>query len=84
MSTQEMYAELGSCISVAGDCENIQARINSREDAIQMRENAKMSCPDEYVAYCDDSMRGCGSKFALKPVEYVCISSSAMRNMLRF
>ena len=84
ISTEEMYVELGSCISVEGDCENIQARINYREHMIQVRENAKMSCPDEYVAYCDDRMRGCGSKFARKPVEYVCVSRSAMRDMLRF
>ena len=84
MTTDEMYAELGSCVSAGGDCENIQARVNHREHMLQMRENAKMTCPYEYVAYCDDSMRGCGSRFALKPVEYVCISSSAMQNMLRF
>jgi len=82
ISTEEMYAELGSCLSAGGDCEQIQTRVNRREDAIQWRENAKMTCPEEFVAYCDDSMKGCGSKFARTPVQYVCISQTDMRDML--
>ena len=82
MSTEEMYAELGSCVSVGGDCEEIQARVNSREDAIQLRENAKMTCPDGYVAYCDSRSWGCGSRIARKKVEYACVTRNAMRDML--
>ena len=82
ISTEELYTELGTCISAGQNCEEIQARVNSRENLLQYRENAKMICPDGYVAHCDTRMRGCGSRRTVKPVEYVCISRRAVGDML--
>jgi len=82
ISTEELYTELGTCLSAGQDCEEIQARVNRRENLLQYRENAKMICPNGYVAYCDTMMRGCGIRRALTPVEYVCIPRRAVGDML--
>ncbi len=82
MTTDEMYADLGSCLSAEGNCKEIQTRIDWREKAIQMRENAMMICPDGQVAFCDARARGCGFGHPYHKVEYVCMSEEIVQDML--
>ncbi len=81
MSIDEMYMELSSCVSSGAECDDIQAMVNKREELIYQRENAKMTCPAGFVAYCDSNMRGCGSKRAPEQVEYRCVKNGAIKDL---
>ncbi len=82
VTTEEMYVELSSCLSAEGDCEEIQARVNSRENAIQRRKDAMIICPNGLVAVCDSRSLGCGFGFTGQPSDYICVTEASVREML--
>ena len=88
--TDELYSQLAVCVSntdplsALTECAEFQDKVNRREDHVQYRSNARMICPEGFVAYCDSRWDyGCGRRLTKKPVEYACIPRLHMNEIMR-
>ena len=78
-STDDLYLERALCVSSGDECAELDLMVARREETIRRLDNAKSHCPRGYMAYCDESVRGCGQRLPRKPIQYVCVSPEQLR-----
>ena len=80
----DLYRQLSHCLANGDICEDLQAEIERRNIMIDQRDYDRAKrCPEGYVEYCDNTMRGCGRTHKSQSDEYVCITPSDLRDLFR-
>lgn len=74
-----------ACLSQGGDCSEIAQEIEKKEQRAEQRALERVSrCPKGFIEYCDQTMKGCGTKLRKRSDEFYCVPPQDLRDAIKW